>query len=52
MLADNGMKVLAVDLDKQGDTTNALLSEDESEYSDNGKMFWIFSVGMQLLKML
>lgn len=37
MLADNGMKVLAVDLDKQGDTTNALLSEDESEYSDNGK---------------
>ena len=37
VLADNGMKVLAVDLDKQGDTTNALLSEDESEYSDNGK---------------
>ena len=37
VLADNGMKVLAVDLDKQGDTTNALLGEDESEYSDNGK---------------
>lgn len=32
-----GCKVLVIDLDKQGDATNALLSEQESGYEDNSK---------------
>lgn len=35
VLADNNFKVLAIDLDKQGDTTYALLGEEESQYDDS-----------------
>ena len=36
-LADSGKKVLAIDLDKQGDTTYALLGEEESNYNAESK---------------
>lgn len=53
VLADNELvgaecaekKVLAIDLDKQGDTTYALLSEDESNYNENDKNVFDFLKG-------
>lgn len=35
VLADNDLKILIMDLDKQGDITNALLNEDKSNYNSD-----------------
>lgn len=45
VLADMGKHVLVIDLDTQGDATNALLAEEESQYDTNGKNVFDFFKG-------